>query len=133
MRCAPLPAILLLLAALVLPGCNRAVSFEKSVSLTGGEGFQEFTIDPPPHDQKVTVTISGAIAPVNVYLVLEKDLAAAQDSLRKEKSPTNVLERKENVQDATLEATVPAKSSYTVLLAPAGGKNAQLTLKIKGR
>jgi hypothetical protein len=128
-----LPCLLLLLVPLVLSGCRKVVSFEKSVTVVGGEAYQEFTIDPPPRDQKVDVTVSSATAPVNVYVVLEKDLAAVQDSLRLEKSPANVLEKRERVQDASLEVTVPARSSFTVLLTPVGGKTAQLNLKIKSR
>jgi hypothetical protein len=122
----------LVCALLVVAGC-QSVSLEKTVTVSGGEAYQAFTIDAPRRDQKVTVTISGATAPVNVYIVLEKDLAAAQDNLKIEKPPANALDKKENVQDATLEATVPANNSYTVLLSPIGGKTAQVNLKIKGR
>jgi hypothetical protein len=79
------------------------------------------------------VTISSASAPVSVYLVLEKDREAAQESLRLEKAPANVLAKQEKVQDATPEATVPAHSGCTVLLAPVAGKTVQVKLKITGR
>ncbi len=130
MRTSLLCAFLLPVAGLA--GC-QSVSLEKTVTVSGGEAYQAFTIDPPRRDQKVTVTISSATNPINVYIVLEKDLAAAQESLKNEKPPANALDRKENVQDATLEATVPANNSYTVLLSPIAGKTSQVSLKIKGR
>src|SRR5262249_7213317 len=92
---------LLLCALLVLPpvglaGCRRSFSYEKTLTVEAG-AYETQTVDPPTREQKVTVTVSGATAPVNVYLVLEKDRQAAEDSLRLEKAPANVLEKKENV------------------------------------
>ncbi len=123
---------LLVLSAVGLAGCRRSFSHEKTLTVEAG-AYQEQTVDPPTREQKVTVTVSAATAPVNVYLVLEKDRQAAEDSLRLEKAPASVLEKKENVQEATLEATVPANTSYTVLLTTAAGKTAKVTLKISGR
>jgi len=130
---------LLVFALLVLPlaglaGCRRgSFSYEKTVTVEGGDAFQAQTVDPPARDQKVTVTIKSATALVNVYLVLEKDREAAEESLRYERAPANVLDKKEKVQEATLEATVPANTSYTVLLSPAVGKTAKVELRITGR
>lgn len=135
MRWLRLPVItLLLLPPVVLAGCRRqSLSYAKAVTVNAGDAYQAQTIDPPTRDQQVTVTISSATAAVSVYLVLEKDREAAQESLRQERVPANVLAKKEKVQEATLEATVPAHSSCTVLLAPAAGKTAQVALQISGR
>jgi hypothetical protein len=129
------PRLLICALLLLAPaGCGRgSFSYEKTLTVEGSDAFQAQTVDAPARDQKVTVTVSSATAPVNVYLVLEKDREAAQESLRYEKSPANVLDKKEKVQEATLEATVPAHNSYTVLLTPAEGKTARVTLKITGR
>jgi hypothetical protein len=128
----PLFALLLLLPVL-LAGCRRSLTYEKTVTVDAGDAYHAQTIDPLAREQQVTVTITSATAPVSVYLVLEKDREAAQDSLRLEKAPSNVLAKQEKVQEATLEATVPAHSSYTVLLVPVAHKTAQVALKITGR
>jgi hypothetical protein len=134
MRWRRLPVFALLLLPVALAGCRRqSLSYEKTVTVDAGDAYQAQTIDPPTRDQKVTVTVSSTTAAVSVYLVLEKDREAAQESLRYERAPANVLAKMEKVQGGTLEATVPAHSSCTVLLAPAAGKTAQVALKITGR
>jgi hypothetical protein len=71
---------------------------------------------------------------VDVYVVLGKDQAAAQQALDSGKAPATMLTSKKKVdQETTLDVvTVPAKSEFAVLLAPTG-KTAQVKLKVTGR
>jgi hypothetical protein len=121
------PLAFVLLAA----GCQR-VNVEHTVQVEP-EQVKAITIDPPRGDQKVSVTASSPGVPVSVYLVLEKDRQAAIGALENYKTPANVLASKEKVEQATLEATVPAKNGYAILLTASGGKKADVKLKVTGQ
>jgi hypothetical protein len=120
-------AILVVLSA----GCRKQrVDVEKTVQVDPGD--IKSTAVEAPSDQQVTVTVSSPGSAVNVYLVLgEEDqvMRALQDG----KQPTNVLASKEKVEEATLEAKVPAKKEVAVVLSNASGKSAQVKVKFTGR
>jgi hypothetical protein len=112
-------------------GCRKQrVDVEKTVQVDPGD--IKSTAVEAPSEQQVTVTVSSPGSAVNVYLVLgEEDqvMRALQDG----KQPTNVLASKEKVEEATLEAKVPAKKEVAVVLSNASGKSAQVKVKFTGR
>jgi hypothetical protein len=118
------------LAVLLAPACQR-LNYEKSFEIDADD-VQAVLIDPPRSDQKVSISVSATGSPVDVYVVLEKDKPAAMKRLKDFQKPENTLAAKEKVQSDTLEATVPAKSGFVVLLANAK-KTAQVQLKITGK
>jgi hypothetical protein len=121
-----------LLAPLVLVACGCAQHFEleKTVTVTAGN-FYVVGVDPPRSSQKVTVAVS-APAKFSVFLVLDnKDVV--DKALNQGVAPAASLDKKEGVQEATLEATVPGKSGYAVLIRNDSPRDEEVHVKISGR
>lgn len=123
-----LPAFTLFL----IVGCQK-VNYDRTVQVEPGD-VQVVMIDPPRSAQKVSVVASSPGTPVDVYVVLEKDQEEAKQSLLSGKSPAKdkLLANKQKAEEATLEATVPAKNGFAVLVSGAK-KSTQVKLKITGR
>jgi hypothetical protein len=117
---------LFLAVLLTLPGCGR-LNYETTVPLGAGE-IQALRIDAPRREQKVSVTVTSAGSPVDVYVILEKDKAAAEEALLDRKKPAASLAGTMKVQEATLQATIPANTAFVVLL---GGANKPSQVKVK--
>ena len=116
-------------ALLLLAGCQR-LNYEKTHDVPVMEP-KTIAFDPPRYEQKVTVQVSSAGAPVSVYLVRESDLEAATKQITADKAPASPLASKENAEEITLEATVPAKTGYALLIR-AVKKQAQVKVKVTG-
>jgi hypothetical protein len=124
---------MLALALLATAGCRKqaALNVEKTVALDAGD-VKSTIVDAPLHDQDVTVTVSATGAPVNVYVVAEKDQAASEQGLVNGTKPTNLLASKEKTTQDSLQFKAAARSGFAVILSGAG-KNAQVSLKITGK
>jgi hypothetical protein len=105
---------LLLLAALA--GCQK-VNVEKTWTIEAG-GLQELTIDAPNSDQKVKVVATSTESPISVYVILDKDEQAARKSLEHQNDPDKalLLGTAPKAKEVTVEATVPAKNGYRVIV-----------------
>jgi hypothetical protein len=114
-----------------LPGCGQRLNYDTTVDLREAE-VQSLTVDAPKKEQKVTITVSSAGSPIDVYVVLDKDKEAGKQALLDYKKPTGSLAGKTKTQDATLEATIPAKTEFAVLLGGAN-KSTRVTVKVSGR
>jgi hypothetical protein len=124
---------LLLVVAICLlgtAGCQK-LDYEKTVNLGAGE-VQAISIGPPTREQKITVVASSTGSTLNVCLVLEKDVEAAKQAMLDGKAPKEPLASKEKAQEATLEATVPAKTGYAIVLGGAS-KSCEVKVKVTGR
>jgi hypothetical protein len=134
MRLCPRAVVGVLAGCLVLAaGCKQRVNEERTLSLEPGV-TKPLQIDAPARDQQVTVTVASPGAPVSAYLVLEKNRAATEDALVAGKKPgANILAGSEKAEQATLEATVPAKEAYAVVVSNSSGKPAQVKVTIKGQ
>jgi hypothetical protein len=130
---APLALAPLVSLLLGISGCQR-LDADRTVKLEPSQ-VHAILFDAPRSDQKVSVTMSSPGAPVEVYLLLEKDREAAVQSLEQGKRPAKeqILASKDKAEEATLEATVPAKSGYAVLLNSKAGKTAEVKVKVAGR
>lgn len=117
-------------ALLLTAGCQR-LNFEHAVKLEPGD-VRGFPVDAPRGEQKVAVEVRAADAPVDVYVVLAEDENDPLNRLLSGRAPENVLASKKQVKETTLEATVPAKKKFSVLLANAP-KTTSVALKIAGR
>jgi hypothetical protein len=115
---------------LSLVGCQR-LNDERTVNLPLGS-LSAIEYSAPRYEQKVTVTASSPGAPVTVYLVRKEESEAAQRLVDGGKAPTTPLAGKEEAEEITLEATVPPKTAYVVILR-ADKKNAEVKLKVIGR
>lgn len=82
---------------------------------------------------KVKAMVQSAGSPVNVYLVLEKDREAALEKVLKGERPDKLLAHKEKVEEATLEAAIPAKSGFVIVFTTATDKKATVKIAVKGK
>jgi hypothetical protein len=94
--------------------------------------YKSLEFDAPARDQKVAVTVIASGSPVDVYLVLQKDQAAAEKALTLQKHLGIALARKEQTENATLEAIIPARNAFAVLISGAR-KACEVTVKVTGR
>jgi hypothetical protein len=118
---------LLAASLLAVPGCGQKLYHENTVQLGAGE-VQLILIDAPKREQRVSLTVSSGGSPVDVYVVAEKDKEAAKEAVLDGKKPSASLAGKVKVQDATLEATIPANTAFAILL---GGASKSSTVKVK--
>jgi hypothetical protein len=116
---------------LALAGCGQRLDYESTVQLDAGE-VQSLGVDPPRREQRVSVTVTSTSVPVDVYVVLEKDKESGKQALLDVKKPAESLASKTKTQQATLEATIPAKTGFAILLGGAT-KSSQVKVKVIGR
>lgn len=128
-----LPVFLLLATTL---GCSVS-SFKQQTSFTlEGTQVRSMTIEAPASAQRATVEVTSDV-PVHVFVVASKDLPGSVDQLNEmflaNKKPTNPLASEENVTNKSIEASVPAKTEYQVIVYNPGAKSAQVKLTIQGK
>jgi hypothetical protein len=122
----------LALALLLAAGCRQQrLNVERTVTLEGGLGWKTLEFDPPRSEQKLTVTVTSPGVPVNAYLVKAADAPALQTALERGQAPTSTLAQKEKAEDIMLEATVPAKTGFTLVLQ--SNKKTDAKVKVVGR
>ena len=92
-----------------------------------------FTVDPIKSQQTVKAEGTATGGPVNVYLYLERNKAAAQKDILAQKlvSPF-IMARVETTGDFNLEATIPANETAVVEVTRAG-KPAKVKLHITNK
>jgi hypothetical protein len=124
---------LLVLGLLALAGCQKKLNEEKTFTLTAGE-VRAFPVDAPIREQQLSVTVTAAGSSVNVHIVPESAHAATMEAMQnlKKLDPAKVLASKEKVENDTLEATIPAKTGFSVFISGAK-KQAEVTVKIVGK
>jgi hypothetical protein len=126
----PLPGLALVLLTLV--GCQR-LNVDKKISLAPNE-VQDIIIDAPKSQQQVKVVVNSSASPVDVYVVLEEAQNAVKAKLLENKrpDPSKVLASELAAESATVEATIPAKNEFRILLT--GAKKAtDVQVKVTGR
>jgi hypothetical protein len=125
------PLVYVLALGLLLGGgCRRQVLNDERTVLVQPGQLKSFPVDAPAWDEKVTVTVSSPGVPVGVYMVPGK---VAEDAIDSAKPPATSLAFQEKAEQATIEATVPAKTAFAVVLHNAGANPAQVKMTIKGR
>jgi hypothetical protein len=115
---------------LSLSGC-QPLKVERTLSVPVG-GVGSLSFDPPRYQQKVTVQLSSPGALISAYLVSDSDLAAARNLVEKAQAPASPLASKEKAEEIMLEATVPAKTGFSLLIR-AEKKDADVKVKVTGR
>src|SRR5438132_7866942 len=112
-------------------GCGGAVlNVQENIDVPI-EG-KAIAIDPIKNEQKVKITAS-ATAPIDVVVCREEDRNAVERELLAKKLKTPVFAQQLNTEEAKLEATVPANTTALVIIQRAGGKPANVKLKITNR
>ncbi len=119
-----------LVAATTLSGCQR-LTYENSVKVPPF-GVHRIEFDPPKYAQKLTVEAHSPGSPISVYIVRQEESSAAQEQLENDKKPNAPLASMDKSEDITLEASVPAKTAF-VLLIRAEKKTAEVRVKVTGR
>src|SRR5262249_2663322 len=97
----------------------------------------KWEFDPPTYKQKLTITVTPTGGPVSAWLVKEEDVKAVEKDLEAQKDPppSRALAHQANkakAQELTLNAQVPAKTPYA-LLVKAEKSKVTVKVKIKGR
>jgi len=124
-------AALLALAA----GCQR-LNFSKTYDL-GPLEVKELEFDAPAYAQRLTVTVTPTSSGVSAYLMKAADKDAVDRALQGDKEPAASLLLASRVSKGaaetySFEATVPAKTAYTLLIKP-GPKPTQVKVTVVGR
>ena len=115
-----------LLAILALAGCSK-IHEQRSFTVDAG-GAHSLSITAPLSEQKVKVEVTSD-EPINVWVVLEKDVPAGKDDFDPESLKSGVVAKEKDTKQATLTATIPAKEKYRVYInGPA--KKANVTVKV---
>ncbi len=107
---------LAVLLTLSMAGCNKALNFEKKFTMGPGE-VRSFSVDAPKREQHVTVTFTSSAAPVDVYVALEKDLENVSMAIQNFKKTEGVLAQLEKSSNGSLEAVIPAKTGFGLIVA----------------
>ena len=114
-------------------GCQKASNaalVDESVEVPSQQTKAKI-IDGPRREQKISVTAQSSAGSFSIYIVPEKEREALEAKLINLKAPTGgILAKKEGTTDATLEATIPAKEDFAVVLLNVGGKSVQVKLKV---
>jgi hypothetical protein len=125
----------LVLMALVVPlgaGCQR-LEVERAVTVDPGT-IRSISVDPPRGEQKVAVVVISPGVPVDVSVVTQNEQEAVKKTLEAGKRPdaSKLLSGQEKVENAVLEATVPARTGFMIFLSGAR-KSTDVKVKITGR
>jgi len=86
-------------------------------------------LDPISSAQKIFVTAKSS-EPFNIYVFLEKDLAAVEKDIQADKASDKAITYRIKTDSANLEAMIPANEKAVVGLSSAGGKKTDVKLKI---
>jgi ribosomal protein S5 len=78
---------------------------------------KSFTVDPPRREQHLTVGFTSSAAPVDVYVALEKDIDNASMAIQNFKKPEGILAKLEKSSSGSIEAVIPAKAGFGVIVA----------------
>jgi hypothetical protein len=114
------------LAVFALAGCSK-IHEERSFALEPGD-THGFTVTAPLSDQKVKVEVTSE-QPLNVWVILEKDIPQGKTEFDPELLQSGVLAKEKATKQATLTATIPAKEKFRVYF-DAAVKKTNVTVKI---
>ncbi len=113
-------------AILLAAGCSK-IHYQSSFQVDAG-GSHSVEVSAPMSEQKIKV-ITTSDEPVNVWVLLDKDLPDIKDDFDPDKLKDGVLAKDKNTKDSTLTATIPAKEKYRVFINGAT-KKASVSVKI---
>jgi inosine-uridine nucleoside N-ribohydrolase len=120
------PRLIPVLALFALAGCSK-IHEQRSFTLEPGE-VHDFTVSAPLSDQKIKVEVTSE-QPLNVWVILEKDIPQGKTEFDPESLPSGVLAKEKATKQATLTATIPAKEKFRVYF-DAAVKKTNVTVKI---
>lgn len=108
----PILRLALLAGLLLSAGCQAKLSMEGSYPLQQGE-IRFHLIEAPISQQTIHVDVHSGGVPVNLYVLLGATKEEADKSLQ---DKTGILASKTTAADPALEATIPAKKPFAVMV-----------------
>ncbi len=123
--CASLPLLL-------VAGC-QPLNYETTYTIPA-VGSQSTAFAAPRYAQKIKVTVTAQDGPVDTYVVKDPDGKYGENAPLGKPPAESVIASKTSTkaEEYTLEATVPAKTAYAILLY-AHKKKTEVKLKVTGR
>jgi hypothetical protein len=113
-------------AVCALAGCSK-IHEQRQFTIDAG-GSHRLQITAPLSEQKVKVEVTSD-EPINVWVVLEKDVPGGKEEFDPELLKSAVLAKEKETKQATLTATIPAKEKYWVYINGAV-KTTHVTVKV---
>ena len=114
------------LAVILAAGCSK-VHYQSSFLVDVG-GSRSVEISAPMSQQTIKV-VTTSDQPVNVWVLLDKNLPEIKDDFNPEKLTEGVVAKEKNTKDSTLTATIPAKEKFRIFVNGAT-KKANVSVKI---
>jgi hypothetical protein len=117
---------------LLVAGCQK-LNITKTIVAEPGE-YKVLRTPAPKKDQKIQVAINSADGDVSVYLVVGIDPKLPDDAIEEllnDKTKGQIVDKKTQVREATLEGTLPAGTEAAVIFAHST-KPTSITVKITG-
>jgi hypothetical protein len=111
---------------ILVAGCSK-IHEQRSFTVDPG-GSHSLQISAPLSQQTVKVALTSD-EPVNIWVILEKNVPTGKDEFDPETIKEGVLAKEKNVKEATLTATIPGKEAYRVYI-DGVKKKANVTVKI---
>lgn len=117
-------------------GCGRlqvrtTVERDLEVDALGGDNIKSVIVSGTTSQQMVKVLVRTDGAPVDVYVVLERDQEALENQLGNQQQVTvQTLAKSEKIREGQIEATVPAGNGFAVVVVNNGTKKASVSLKV---
>jgi len=120
------PALVPFLAVVCLAGCSK-LHEERTFAVDAGWS-KTIMISPPASSQKLKIAMTSD-EPVNVWVVLKKDVPGAKEDIDPATIKSSVLASAEKTKSATLDVTIPAKEEFWIVV-NGSGKRATGSVKI---
>ena len=115
-----------LLVVFALAGCSK-IHEQRSFSVDP-HGSHTLEVSAPVSQQTVKVAVTSD-EPVNVWVLLSKNVPEGKDDFDPESLQEGVITKEKNTKDATLTATIPAKEKFVIFVNGAT-KKANVTVKV---
>jgi len=109
-------------------GCKTKLDMNSLFDVPG-EG-RAFKVDAIKSDQTIKVSGTATGAPVNVFIYLNKNEAAADKEIMAMKYTPIILNHQDKTESFDLEAFIPANETAVVRINRATSKSAKVNLKI---
>ena len=116
----------------LISGC-QPFKLERTIEMPT-KNVHRIDIDAPGREQHIHLTADSGGVPINVYIVLEDNAEALFATLQNDTKvdTSTVLASQEQTTNADLQATIPGKKGFAIMLAHPS-KNTTVRLKIVGR
>lgn len=117
---------LAIVAVILVAGCSK-LHEQRSFEVASG-GSHSLKISAPISEQTLAIVVTSD-EPINVWVLLEKNLPEGSDDLEPDGLKEGVVAKEKNTKSVTLTATIPAKQAFRVYVNGVS-KKAAVTVKV---